>query len=94
MMTTVLGSILTIFYLMNLIPFDGSQILAIWLFVMGASLFVGGHEGKMPGQASLGLVWLVFGLITPIWFAGNFFLIGGLILGLPSIIGGLMMKKK
>lgn len=88
----VLGALLTIAFLSGVLQFDESKIMSIWLFIMGAAMFAGAHQQKQPEQIFVGLLWIAVGIVLPIWFSGAPFLIGGLVFGLPAVIGGLLKK--
>jgi hypothetical protein len=92
MVVNILGVLLTVAFLSGTVPFDESQLMSIWLFLMGAALFANAHQTKNPEHMFIGLVWIAFGLVIPMWFSSIPFLIGGLVLGLPLVIGGLLKK--
>lgn len=92
MVVNVLGALLTIAFLTNTIAFEESKVMAIWFFLMGAAVFAGAHQAKNPEQIFMGLLWIATGIVLPTWFADSSFLIGGLVFGLPPVIGGLLKK--
>ncbi len=92
MVVNVLGALLTIAFLTEAITFDESKVMAIWFFLMGAAVFAGAHQMKNPEQIFVGLLWIAVGIVLPVWFSGAPFLLGGLVFGLPPVIGGLLKK--
>lgn len=88
----ILGILLTIAFLTETIAFDASKVMAVWFFLMGAATFAGAHQMRNPEQIFVGLLWVVAGIVLPIWFSSVPFLIGGLLFGLPPVIGGLLKK--
>lgn len=88
----ILGALITIAFLTNTIVFEESKVMAIWLFLMGSAMFAGAHQMKNPENIFVGLLWIATGIVLPTWFADSSFLIGGLVFGLPHVIGGLLKK--
>lgn len=88
----ILGVLLTIAFISGTISFDESKIMSVWLFIMGAAMFANAHQMKNPEHIFTGLLWIAFGLVIPMWFQDIPFLVGGLVLGLPLVIGGLLKK--
>ena len=92
MVINVLGALLTIAFLADTIAFDATHIMSMWLFIMGAGVYAGGHFKKDPESMFIGMLWIAVGIVLPTIFASVPFLIGGLVFGLPFVIGGLMKK--
>jgi len=88
----VLGALLTIAFLAGTIEFDATKLMAIWFFIMGSAVFAGSHFSRDPEGMFIGFLWVAVGITLPLWFASVPFLIGGLVFGLPFVIGGLMKK--
>ncbi len=82
----VLGAVLPAgFDFSMVVPF----ILALWLVLFGAAMFVTGHEMKMGMAQVIGLIWL-FSAITFVGNAGpNAYLHFGIVTGLTFILGGI-----
>lgn len=89
---TILGVLITVAFISGTISFDESKVMAVWFFLMGAAMFANAHQLRNPEHIFIGLVWIAFGLVTPLWFQNSPFLIGGLVLGLPLVVSGLLKK--
>lgn len=92
MVVNLLGALLTIAFLAGTIEFDASKVMAIWFILFGAASFAGAHATKNTEQIFMGLMMLGVGIALPVWFNSVPFLVGGLFLGLPHVISGLLKK--
>ena len=92
MVVNILGALMTLAFLAGTLPFNATHIMAVWLVLMGAAVYAGAHENKDPEGVFIGLLWFATGIILPLWLPATPFLIGGLVLGLPYVVGGLLKK--
>jgi len=88
----ILGVLITVAFLTGTLSFDSSKVMSVWLLLMGAAVFAGAHQSKNVEQMFMGLLWFGVGIVLPTWFADAPFIVGGLVFGLPPVIGGLMKK--
>lgn len=85
MMGGVFGFLVTIVVAMNVVDLPFFWLMSLWLILMGAALFTGGHKMNNPGSIMMGIIYLFAALFVP---TAGYFTYGALVFGLLGLISG------
>lgn len=59
---------------------------ALYFVLFGGAMFASGHDSKRSAGTSLGLIYVVLGIVFPGWFGSVPFLAAALLIGIPPLL--------
>ncbi|MBI2578320.1 MAG: hypothetical protein HYW26_01270 [Candidatus Aenigmarchaeota archaeon] len=86
------GFLATLAIAFEVIPLSAAVLMSLWLLLLGAAMFAGGHAAHNPLSDYAGLVLVVSSLFVPAFGSQWQFMAGALLLGVFGIVNGYLAK--
>lgn len=86
------GFLATLAVAFEVVPVSTAWLMSLWLLLLGAAMFAGGHASHNPLSDYAGLVLVVSSLFVPAFGSQWQFMAGALFLGVFGIVNGYFAK--